>query len=84
MKLKTGQVYYEKEARKYFVVHHFNSKQICLIMDFADTWIQSSPNNTHSTKLVKELIKKGQLRLVEDEPTLASLLLKGAFRVVKI
>jgi hypothetical protein len=84
MKLKVGQIYYDKESRKYFVVHHFNSKRICLIIDFATEWMQASPNNTHDTKRIKELIKKDQLRLVEDEPTVAKLLLKEAFRVLSI
>ena len=82
MKLKIGQIYYDKGEKKYFLLHHFNSKRICLIIDFAQTWIQASINNSFSTPMIKGLIKERKLVLIEDEPTIAKLLLKEAFRVV--
>ena len=82
MKIKDDSIYYYKRNNKYFKVYRHTSSNLTLIRDFVVMAGRTqSPYQWVELKWLKTEFEANRLVLIEDEPTIAKLLLRGAFNV---
>jgi hypothetical protein len=77
MKIKNGEIYYYKRNNKYYKVHQHNSSEITVYREKPGEY--GTRYEWLEVKWWKTETESHRLVLVEDEPTIAKLLLKGAF-----